>query len=174
MSSLRARTSSTAETRKVTSSVHQGRDCQPCILCKKGNQSKYFHPKSWKDDTLLQSLRDHEPSLNIQPESCICWPCRNDVSHISEDGFIPRWRKQTNKGSIECCVPNCTNNVYKVTKLVDKISVCNFLVGKMKMSVFSLSREQVGRESAYARNIMGHGTDTNIPSRVSVGLATRI
>ena len=105
MSSLRARISSTAETRKVTSSVHQGRDCQPCILCKKGNQSKYFHPKSWKDDTLLQSLRDHEPSLNIQPESCICRPCRNDVSHISEDGFIPRWRKQTPQLQ-ECWIPD--------------------------------------------------------------------
>ena len=68
--------------------------------------------------------------LNIQPESCICQPCRNDISHLSEDGFIPRWRKQINKGSTECCVPACTNNVYKVTKLADKFSICNFFSGQ--------------------------------------------
>ena len=167
MSSRRARISSTAEIRKVTSSVHQGRDCQPCILCKKGNQSKYFHPKSWKDDTLLQSLRDHEPSLNIQPESCICRPCRNDVSRISEDGFIPRWRKQTNKGSIECCVPNCTNNVYKVTKLVDKISVYNFFCGQDE-------NVSVQPESGAGEEGVGLCLPFPIPFRASVGLATRI
>lgn len=65
MSTPRARCGSGTDVRKVTCSVHQGRDCQPCILCKKGNQSKYFHPKSWKDDSLLQSLREYEPCINI-------------------------------------------------------------------------------------------------------------
>ena len=36
----------------------------------------------------------------------------------------------TNKGSTECCIPDCTNNVYKVTKLVDKVSICNFFSGQ--------------------------------------------
>ena len=126
MSTLRARSGTTTELRKATSRVHQGH-CQPCILCKKENQSKYYHPKSWKDNSLLLSLRDYEPSLNIQPESCICKSCRNDISHISEDGFIPRWRKVvSNKSESECCVPACTNNVYRITKLVDTTSVCKF------------------------------------------------
>ena len=126
MSQSRTRTSVT-ELRKVTSAVHQGQPCQPCILCKKGNQSKYFHPKSWKDNSLLQSLRVYEPSINIQPESCICRPCRNEINNISEDGFIPRWRKLMNKCTqTKCCVPNCTSNVHKVTKLVDKVTVSKF------------------------------------------------
>ena len=73
MSGLGSRTRSGAlQVRQVYSAVHKDRPCQPCILCKQGNQSKYFHPKLWKDSTLLERLKQHEPSLDILPETCIC------------------------------------------------------------------------------------------------------
>ena len=79
--------------REVTSSVHQGHLCTPCILCKKGIQSKYFHPKSSKANSLLKKLQEYEPTLGIGPDSCICRVCRNEISDIDNDGFSPRWRK---------------------------------------------------------------------------------
>ena len=79
--------------REVTCSVHSGRPCQPCILCKQDNLSKYFHLKSWKNNALLHQLRELEPSVDIQSDSCICRPCRDDISKISNSGFVPRWRK---------------------------------------------------------------------------------
>ena len=89
--------------REVSSSAHPGRPCQPCILCKKGNLSKYFHPKTIKDKASLEKLRQLEPMLAIEPSSCICRNCRDDLSKLSESSFIPRWRK--NRERSECSVP---------------------------------------------------------------------
>ena len=93
--SYRTRSQNALPVREVTCSVHSGRPCQPCILCKQGNLSKYFHPKSWKNNALLHQLRELEPSVDIQSDSCtcICRPCRDDISKISSSGFVPRWRK---------------------------------------------------------------------------------
>ena len=49
---------------------------------KQGNNSKYFHPKSWKDSSLLERLRILEPSLEIQLDSCICRLCRDNMKGI--------------------------------------------------------------------------------------------
>ena len=95
--------------RVVTSSAHKG-SCQPCVLCKKGNQSKYFHPKTWKDPTLLERLQEYEPSLKITVESCLCRPCRNEVSQIGTSNFIPRWRKSVSTEAKYCCIPGCSNS----------------------------------------------------------------
>ena len=111
--------------RQVTSQVHPGRPCQPCVLCSKGNQSKYFHPKSWKDSTLLESLQELEPSLNIEPESCICRPCNNEVKDIGKDNFIPRWRKKGTKQQ-SCIVPRCLNAAKTVTKLTNPSALLAF------------------------------------------------
>ena len=78
---------SNTQVRTVTSSIHHGRPCEPCILCKAGNLSKYFHQKSWKG--ILESLRKCEPSINIQLDSCICRPCRDDISRLCDDKFVP-------------------------------------------------------------------------------------
>ena len=75
------------ESRMGTSAIHPGQPCQECSLCKKRGLSKYTHPKSWKDPSLLQVLQTTEPSLALQPESCICVAL--------ESRFSPRWRKGT-------------------------------------------------------------------------------
>ena len=108
--------------RQVSRSIHQGQLCQPCILCKQGNQSKYFHPKSWKDKSLLEQLRKYEPSTDIKLDSCICRSCSN----ICDDSFVPRWRKLRNGEHAKCYVLGCQNAVHKVTKLVNKASLRNF------------------------------------------------
>ena len=112
--------------RLVTSHVHPGQPCQPCILCKKDNQSKYFHPKSWKDASLLDCLKQYEPSLDIEPQSCICRPCRNElneVKDITNTGFVPRWRK-SNKGITKsCAIPECANTAQKITKLANRSTI---------------------------------------------------
>ena len=94
MSNPRSRTrAGVLQVRQIHSSVHKYRPCQPCILCKQGNLSKYFHPKQWKDATLLESLRQSEPLLNILPDSCICRLCRDDLSKLGNEGNTPRWRR---------------------------------------------------------------------------------
>lgn len=110
MSQSRSRYNS--DLRTVTSHVHPR---QPCILC------KYFHPKSWKDPSLLEHLKEFEPSLCIEPESCICRPCYNELKDTGtrNDRFVPRWRKS--KGMTQSCfVPECTNSAQKVTKLANE------------------------------------------------------
>ncbi len=74
MSQSRTRYTASRDLRLVTSHVQP---CQPCILCKKGNQSKYFHPKSWKDASLFERLKQFEPSLGIEPQSCMTYPPLN-------------------------------------------------------------------------------------------------
>ncbi len=106
------------ESRHVTSAVHPGRSCEECVLCKKKDLSKFSHPKSWKDPSLLQQLQAAEPSLNVQPESCICLLCRRDVSNVNDVSFSPRWRKNTGIMKLICYIPNCTNTDIK-TKLID-------------------------------------------------------
>ena len=96
---------------------------------KKGNQSKYFHPKTWKDPSLLPCLQEYEPLLKIELDSCICRSCNNDIKCLSRDGFVPRWRKSQSNSSVRVCVvPGCNDIVYKVTRLVDRVTVSNFFL----------------------------------------------
>ena len=89
--------------RQVTSSIHPGQPCQPCILCNQGNHSKYFHPKTWKDDTLVARLKQYvEPDIDIKPDSCICRSCRDDVNKIDNPSFTPRWRKSKTTCNASC------------------------------------------------------------------------
>ena len=124
MSQSRTRCSAERDVRLVTSNVHPGRPCQPCVLCNRGNLSKYFHPKSWKDVSLLETLQQHEPSLHIQADSCICRPCQNEVKDIKRDQFIPRWRKS--RMTQICIVPECTHSAQKATKLTSKSAILSF------------------------------------------------
>ena len=127
--SCSSRTSSTRTTRsgdqlrQVISDIHRGRPCDPCLLCKQGNVLKYVHPKSWKNEHLLSRLRQYEPSLDVQPDSCICRLCRDDISKIDDDNFMPRWRKNNQKN--KCFLPDCTNISSKTTQLVDYSRLCN-------------------------------------------------
>ena len=57
------------------------------------------------------TLQEYEPTLDIRPESCICRPCRNEVSDIGSDGFTPRWRK--NNIMVKCFVSGCTGTDIK-------------------------------------------------------------
>ena len=97
--------------------------------------SKYFHPKSWKDESLLRSLQEYEPSLDVKPESCICRNCRTDVSSIGKPGFVPRWRKSTPvEITRQCYVSECTESVSKVTTLADKSSICHMFDTELENS----------------------------------------
>lgn len=78
-----------------------------------------------ENKALLDQLRELEPSLAIRLDSCICRPCRDDISKITNHGFVPRWRKV--KGSQHCYVPGCSDSVQRVTKLADKESLCAIL-----------------------------------------------
>lgn len=136
--------------RLVTSHVHPGQPCQPCILCKKDNQSKYFHPKSWKDASLLDCLKQYEPWI----QSCIRRLCRNElnkVKDITNTGFVPRWRK-SNKGITKsCAIPECANTAQKITKLANRSIFFNW-----KWIWHSL----VMKGYHYVLNTMVHGTGT--------------
>ena len=127
MSQCRASRANSSDLRPASSSVHQGQPCQPCLLCKRANLSKYFHPKSWKDESLIYRLQQFEPTLDIQPNSCICRGCRNDINSIGKDSFVPRWRKDRNlEGTAnECYVSDCMENACKVTTLADKSTACS-------------------------------------------------
>ena len=114
---------SNTQVRSVTSSVHPGRTCLPCALCNTSNLSKYFHPK---DKTLFENLRKCEPSIDVQPDSCICRLCRDDVSKISDENFIPRWKRLRNVDNDTCYVHGCKNAVHKVTKVATRTQVCDF------------------------------------------------
>ena len=133
--------------REVSSSAHPGRPCQPCIPCKKGNLSKYFHPKTIKDKASLEKLRQLEPMLAIEPSSCICRNCRDDLSKLSESSFIPRWRE--NRERSECSVPECSIFPQKVTKLVTMEQIC---------TIFSMSNpEPPNDETGYPRCATHYG-----------------
>ena len=110
--------------RQVTCSVHPERPCHPCVLCKKGNLSKYFHPKTFKNKTSLELLRQYEPELSIDPTSCICRNCRDDICRLSEPSFVPRW-KRSHTASDKCSIPECSDPSYKVTKLVTSDQLCD-------------------------------------------------
>ena len=101
--------------RHITSAVHPDRPCEQCALCKQRHLSKYSHPKAWKNPSLLQQFQTAEPSLNIQPDSCICLLCRKDVSSITDDSFSPRWRRNIDTVR-QCYIPDCQNTDIKGTK----------------------------------------------------------
>ena len=72
----------------------------------------------------------HEMSSGIRAISrhqIICRPCRNDVSSIGIDGFIPRWRKSNI--STVCYVPGCNSTDTKITKIVDSETPQTFFCG---------------------------------------------
>ena len=96
--------------------------------------SKYFNPKSWKDNSLLKCLQEYEPTLDINPESCICRSCRNDVNNIGDDKFVPRWRKHTITTEKNCYVPGCNSTASKVTKMTDRATVHTFYCSENESS----------------------------------------
>lgn len=126
--------------REVTSVVHQGQRCSPCILCKKGNQSKYFHPKLWKDPSFLKRLHEYEPALGIRPDSCICRPCRNEVSGIGNENFTPRWRKNA-AVIVKCFVLGCSRGDIKVNKIADRETLQAFFCGSENSLPMHVSTE---------------------------------
>ena len=98
-----------------------------CILCQKGNQSKYFHPKSWKDPSKLQHLQELEPSFNVQPDSCICRQCIHDAGRLYEgQNITPRWRKATAVRKKHCFVSGCTHSNIKVADITERESILEY------------------------------------------------
>ena len=125
--STRSSSAGAPQAREVKSSIHPQRLCHPCILCNRGKQSKYFHPKSWKDPVLLQLLQQYEPTLDIEDYSCICRQCTLDVKKLraGDPSFVPRWRKST-KTDTKCYINWCMSAKAHVTKVVDLADLLSF------------------------------------------------
>ena len=118
---------------------------------------KYFHPKSWKDASLFERLKQFEPSLNIEPHSCICRPCRNEVKDITNKQFVPRWRK-TNEGMTPpCSVPECKQSAQKVTKLANRSTILQFFTSEMENSC---AQGNEATDEGIPLCTMGHGIGT--------------
>ena len=83
----------------MLSMVHPGRPCLHCTLCKE-KYPVYTHPIKWKNEHLYTLLRELEPNISIQPESCMCRNCRDDLLDIQHAGPTskgarpPRWALQ--------------------------------------------------------------------------------
>ena len=74
--------------------------------------------------TLLELLKQREPSLDILPETCICRLCRDDLSKLDHKDYTPRWIKiSQTRDKKTCCVSGCSAACYKVTKLASKVTL---------------------------------------------------
>ena len=80
--------------------------CQPCILCKQGNQSKYFHHCGKMHHALIERVRLSEPSLNIFFESLMCRPLRDDLSTYQDGGIY----------AVKIYVLVCSHPSFRVTQ----------------------------------------------------------
>ncbi len=86
------------------------------------NQSKYFHPKLWKNPLLLQRLKQHNPTLSVQPDSCICRHCRQDINKLPSDSkFVPTWKIVAE--NVKSCYVHGID--VKVTKFTDSTAMLN-------------------------------------------------
>ncbi len=104
--------------RPVFSDAHKGRPCAECILCKE-KCATYTHPVKWKNEALLPFLRTIEPSVNIQPEACICLNCRVNLGtgQKNAENYHPRWVQQSTHIADICKVPECDQPATRTTKL---------------------------------------------------------
>ena len=112
-----------SQTRLVFSDVHENRPCTNCTLCKE-TYVQYAHPVRWKNPDLLTFLRSIEPDLPIQPDSCICRNCNDNLRKGQKDpeNFCPRWRKERSTHTI-CEVSDCNEPVSKSTQLASREEV---------------------------------------------------
>ena len=133
----------------VTSSVHPGRACTKCILCKQGN-IKYSHPNSWSDKSLLEQLKAYEPTVSIMADSCICRLCRDDVTNSKSDQFVPRWRKNRSPEHVNkhCEIPACTDAIHRVTKLANKTLIYEYFGVQVSSTSESTSESSCEEETA--------------------------
>ena len=128
------RTCRKAET-SVLSMVHPGRPCLHCTLCKE-KYPVYTHPIKWKNEHLYTLLRELEPNISIQPESCVCRNCRDDLLRIQHAGPTskgarpPRWAQQDSDNNIAqstCEIPDCSQLASTLTKLRPWAEICSIL-----------------------------------------------
>jgi len=137
--------------REVHSVLHPDRPCHPCILCHKGNQSRYFHPKTLKDPSILEFLQTYEPDLAIKADSCICRSCKNELIKVKGSDIIPRWRKAIiHKTNENCCIPLCLS-VENITKCVtNKLKVLQYFEDtQLHVGAHSTSCESDIQEDVY-------------------------
>ena len=67
----------------MTSSIHPGQPCCPSVLC-----CEKANPKLQKVGSLLENLKLFEPSLRMEPDSCICRSCRNEIKDVNNQFII--------------------------------------------------------------------------------------
>ena len=116
----------------VYSDVHMDRKCTPCKLCGESN-SKYTHPATWKSKELLILLRQIEPDMIIQQDSCICRNCRESLRSglNSPTEFHPRWHKSSS--SNDCQLEGCTEKASRLTSLANHADIERLLKLSLKV-----------------------------------------
>ncbi len=117
----------------VSSDAHKGRPCTACILCKE-TSLKYTHPVKWKDRQLLDFLQSIEKNVQIEPDSCICRNCRENLScGRKQNDYRPRW---INKGVCKpnCEVIGCGQTASRCTKLANKEEIGRYLKCSLQQS----------------------------------------
>ena len=53
-------------------------------------------------------------------DSCVCRLCRDDISRLCDDAFVPRWNRLKVIENSTCYIQGCTNTVHRVTKVVSR------------------------------------------------------
>ncbi len=128
-----------SQTCLVFSDVHESRPCTNCNLCKE-IYVQYTHPVNWKNKDLLTFLRSIEPDLTIQPDSCICRNCNDNLRKGQKDpeNFRPRWRKERSTHMM-CEISDCNEPVSKTTQLASREEVSERLECSLTQNVTSNS-----------------------------------
>ena len=112
----------TGARRRLLASLEE--DCISCALCG-GHHSHFSTPSSWKS----REARLLVFSLQVQTDSHVCWPCRDDLGRIAKDpAHVPRWRRETNR---VCCIDNCmeisfvSSNIANTCKYEEALIITN-------------------------------------------------
>lgn len=83
-----------------------------------------------REDLLF--LREVEPCINIQEDSCICHNCRINLKFglNNPTEFQPRWNKCSN--SKQCQVEGCMEKAYRLTRLANHTEIETLLKTSLK------------------------------------------
>ena len=102
MSQRRGRRSSP---RRVLFPTQEHKSCELCHGCHTHTSS----PNQWNSSQAHEFVK----SLGVCEDGVVCRPCRKDVSKtVADPSHIPRW----NKTRSNCCILDCSEQVYASTK----------------------------------------------------------
>ena len=113
MSQHRGRRSSP---RRVLFPAQEHKSCELCHGCHTHTSS----PNQWNSS----QAREFVKLLGVCEDGVVCRPCRKDVSKtVADPSHIPRW----NKTRSNCCILDCSEQVYASTKAGSKEAITAIL-----------------------------------------------